>query len=117
MPPDTDTPGLATENETKPEITKEISAGSGLHSPDDVAKTIMQDSLNGNFFSCVGLEGNLLGILCSGMAPPNSWMELIGQVCCSTFHLEVMHHMRYVNCMLIVELKYILKTIIKISLF
>ncbi|CAG0913840.1 unnamed protein product [Notodromas monacha] len=79
MPPDTDTPGLVAENVTKPAATKEISAGSGLSSPEQVADKILKDAVGGVFLSCHGLEGHLLGILCSGMAPALSVIELLGQ--------------------------------------
>jgi len=42
FPPDTDTPGLATENETKPEATRRISAAIKVRSPDAVAKSIIR---------------------------------------------------------------------------
>jgi 3-dehydrosphinganine reductase len=42
FPPDTDTPGLATENETKPEATRRISASIKVRSPDAVAKSIVR---------------------------------------------------------------------------
>jgi 3-dehydrosphinganine reductase len=42
FPPDTDTPGLATENETKPEATARISAAVKARSADDVARAIVR---------------------------------------------------------------------------
>lgn len=44
-PPDTDTPGFAVEELTKPKETKLISEASGLLSPDEVAVKLFQDSL------------------------------------------------------------------------
>lgn len=44
-PPDTDTPGLKQENETKPEETKLISGTAGLHSPESVGKALIHDAM------------------------------------------------------------------------
>uniref|UniRef100_A0A8C2WXE0 3-dehydrosphinganine reductase n=1 Tax=Cyclopterus lumpus TaxID=8103 RepID=A0A8C2WXE0_CYCLU len=44
-PPDTDTPGLAEENKTKPLETKLISETSGVCQPDQVAKIIVRDAI------------------------------------------------------------------------
>lgn len=44
-PPDTDTPGLAAEQSTKPLETKLISASAGLEKPEDVAERMVDDSL------------------------------------------------------------------------
>ena len=45
MPPDTDTPGYANEEKTKPLETKLISESSGLLPPETVAKHLMKDAL------------------------------------------------------------------------
>nr|XP_031836713.1 3-ketodihydrosphingosine reductase [Nomia melanderi]XP_031836714.1 3-ketodihydrosphingosine reductase [Nomia melanderi]XP_031836715.1 3-ketodihydrosphingosine reductase [Nomia melanderi] len=79
LPPDTDTPGFAIENLTKPLETKLISETSALVSPEVVANKLFQDALDGNFFSTVGIEGFMLSVLCSGMSPFNSYGELIVQ--------------------------------------
>jgi 3-dehydrosphinganine reductase len=68
-PADTDTPGFANEEKSKPEETKIISGSGGLMKPEDVAKKIMSDALKGSFFSVLGLESFILSILCVGMAP------------------------------------------------
>uniref|UniRef100_A0A665U8Q3 3-dehydrosphinganine reductase n=1 Tax=Echeneis naucrates TaxID=173247 RepID=A0A665U8Q3_ECHNA len=44
-PPDTDTPGLAEENKTKPLETKLISETSGVSQPDQVAKIMVRDAI------------------------------------------------------------------------
>ncbi|MDF1567110.1 MAG: SDR family oxidoreductase [Spirochaetaceae bacterium] len=41
-PPDTDTPGFAVENQTKPEETRAISAGAKLMSPENVAESLIR---------------------------------------------------------------------------
>lgn len=89
LPADTDTPGFAQEEKTKPKETKIISGSGGLAKPKDVAKQIIDDALvtketnqyayrkliinfhlqRGTFFSIHGFESWLLTILCSGMAP------------------------------------------------
>lgn len=45
FPPDTDTPGFATENKDKPEETRRISESAGLFPPSQVAKVLLNDSL------------------------------------------------------------------------
>lgn len=42
FPPDTDTPGLAAEDSTKPEATKRISEGIRVRTPDEVARAIVR---------------------------------------------------------------------------
>lgn len=69
LPADTDTPGFANEEKSKPKETKEISGSGGLFKPEDVAKVLIQDALKGNFFSIVGVESWILSLLCVGMAP------------------------------------------------
>lgn len=69
LPPDTDTPGLAKENESKPLATQMISESGGLMKPELVAKRLVDDALRGHFFSIVGTESWILSTLCVGMAP------------------------------------------------
>jgi 3-dehydrosphinganine reductase len=69
LPADTDTPGFANEEKSKPEETKEICGSGGLFKPEDVAKKILNDALKGNFFSIVGFESWILSLLCCGMSP------------------------------------------------
>jgi 3-dehydrosphinganine reductase len=80
LPPDTDTPGFANEEKTKPMETRLISQSSGLVSPETVAKRLMEDTLAGNFYSSVGSEGFLLCNLCAGMSPVCSVLDLAIQV-------------------------------------
>lgn len=69
LPADTDTPGFANEEKSKPQETKEICGSGGLFKPEDVAKQLIKDALRGNFFSILGFESWILSILCVGMAP------------------------------------------------
>uniref|UniRef100_T1J3U3 3-dehydrosphinganine reductase n=1 Tax=Strigamia maritima TaxID=126957 RepID=T1J3U3_STRMM len=80
LPADTDTPGFEEEEKTKPIETKLISKGNGLFSPEDVAKQLMEDILQGKFLSSVGLEGSILCCVCAGMSPMSSFTELVTQV-------------------------------------
>ncbi|XP_077982747.1 3-ketodihydrosphingosine reductase-like [Glandiceps talaboti] len=80
FPPDTDTPGLAAENISKPRETTLISETSGLFQPEDVAKNILNDALLGRFLSYVGLDGWMLANLTSGFSPVTSMMEGVQQV-------------------------------------
>ncbi|KAJ8983088.1 hypothetical protein NQ317_007130 [Molorchus minor] len=81
LPADTDTPGYELENKTKPEETKLISTVGGLKSPEEVAKKLLDDALNGKFFSYIPtLECFVLTTLCVGMSPFGSLLELLIQV-------------------------------------
>ncbi|KAK2583517.1 hypothetical protein KPH14_009473 [Odynerus spinipes] len=80
LPPDTDTPGFAVEELSKPLETKLISQTGALVKPDLVANQLFKDALNGKFFSTVGMEGYLLYTLCCGMSPFSSVWELLTQV-------------------------------------
>lgn len=79
FPPDTDTPGFAEEERTKPTETKLISATVGLWSADVVAGSLLQDMLEGNVTSVLGLDGHLTMMLCAGMMPPSSLLEVAVQ--------------------------------------
>jgi 3-dehydrosphinganine reductase len=59
-PPDTDTPGFATENLTKPAETRAISAGARLMSSDEVAKELIAGIRKKTFFMIIpGFDGKL----------------------------------------------------------
>jgi len=58
-PPDTDTPGLAGEDLTKPAETKAVSAGARLMQPDDVARALLKGIRRGTFMIVPGGEGKL----------------------------------------------------------
>lgn len=79
LPPDTDTPGFAVEELSKPLETRLISQTSALVRPEVVADRLFKDALAGKFFSSVGLEGFILTTLCSGMSPFKSISELFLQ--------------------------------------
>ena len=69
LPADTDTPGFANEEKSKPQETKDICGSGGLFKPENVAQSILKDALRGNFFSILGLESWVLSLLCCGMSP------------------------------------------------
>ncbi|KAF6088186.1 3-ketodihydrosphingosine reductase [Phyllostomus discolor] len=79
-PPDTDTPGFAEENKTKPLETRLISETTSICSPEQVAKQIVKDAIQGNFNSSVGSDGYMLSSLTCGMAPVTSITEGLQQV-------------------------------------
>ncbi|XP_029166173.1 3-ketodihydrosphingosine reductase [Nylanderia fulva] len=79
LPPDTDTPGFAVEELSKPLETQLISQTSTLVRPEVVADKLFKDALAGKFFSSVGLDGFILTTLCSGMSPFKSISELLLQ--------------------------------------
>jgi 3-dehydrosphinganine reductase len=58
-PPDTDTPGFAAENVTKPEETKEASKGAKLMSPNEVARQLIAGIKKGEKMIIPGFDGKL----------------------------------------------------------
>ncbi|XP_020290827.1 3-ketodihydrosphingosine reductase [Pseudomyrmex gracilis] len=76
LPPDTDTPGYAIEERSKPLETKLISQTATLARPEDVAEKLFRDALAGIFFSTIGMEGFILTTLCAGMSPITSISQL-----------------------------------------
>ncbi|XP_005103655.1 3-ketodihydrosphingosine reductase [Aplysia californica] len=80
FPPDTNTPGFAEEQKSKPEETRLISETSGLFSADNVANIILADTVRGRFFSSMGLDGIMLSSLTCGFSPVVSIMEATQQV-------------------------------------
>ncbi|KAH3771574.1 3-ketodihydrosphingosine reductase-like [Dreissena polymorpha] len=80
FPPDTDTPGFHSELKSgKPKETIMISETAGLFKAEDVAKTILSDSLKGKFLSYVGLDGWMLATMTSGMSAATSALEVVTQ--------------------------------------
>ncbi len=67
-PPDTDTPGFATENLTKPEETRAISASAKVLSADAVADTLMRGMARGRFLIVPGFDSRL-GVLVNRLVP------------------------------------------------
>jgi 3-dehydrosphinganine reductase len=58
-PPDTDTPGFAVENTTKPDETKAVSASAKVMSADDVAGCLVKGIRKGTFMIIPGMDGKL----------------------------------------------------------
>ena len=58
-PPDTDTPGFATENLTKPAETKAVSGAAKVMQPDDVARALLDGLRRGTFMIVPGAGGKL----------------------------------------------------------
>src|SRR5262249_37417443 len=67
-PPDTDTPGFATENLTKPEETRAISAGAKILGPDAIAQALLRGMERGTFLTIPGRDGRL-GVLAQRLVP------------------------------------------------
>lgn len=79
LPPDTDTPGFAVEELSKPLETKLITQSGNLISPEVVANKLFQDALAGKFFSTVGFNGFLLSVVSAGISPFSSIFEILIQ--------------------------------------
>jgi len=67
-PPDTDTPGFKTENQTKPEETRAISAATKVLSPAAVADDLLRGMACGRFLIIPGLDSRLT-VLVKRLAP------------------------------------------------
>lgn len=72
-PPDTDTPQLAAETQTKPPETQQITATAKLWSPEDVAYEIVTGIQQQRFAITPGLEMSVLSRLHSPLAPLLNW--------------------------------------------
>lgn len=62
-PPDTDTPGLAEENKTKPEETKAIGGKAKLMEPEEVSKAVIKALKNGDKLILPGFDSKITWIL------------------------------------------------------
>jgi len=67
-PPDTDTPGLAIENQTKPEETRAISATARVMTADAVADALIRGMARRAFLIIPGIEGRV-GVLAKRLFP------------------------------------------------
>ncbi len=67
-PPDTDTPGFETENETKPEETRVISASAKVMSADAVADALLRGMARRSLLIIPGVDGRL-GVLAKRFFP------------------------------------------------
>lgn len=79
-PPDTNTPGLESENVTKPEETKAIADTSGLLEPKLVASSIVSALKLGSFSCSYGVNGFLLTTVTAGCSTVTSFAEAIIQL-------------------------------------
>jgi len=82
FPPDTDTPGFAQEEKTKPPETRIISENAGLAKPDDVANRMVQEAIkrNPSFLVYFGFEGWMVASLTAGMSPVSTVADAMTQV-------------------------------------
>jgi len=62
-PPDTDTPGFAAENQTKPAETKAVSAFARVLSADAVARTLLRGMARGRFLIVPGIDSRLAALV------------------------------------------------------
>lgn len=81
LPPDTDTPGYKHEQGILPPETLAISAGSGVFTPEAVARAAVEGVVQKRFRVTVGMDGAMLGMLTAGMTPGVT----LGEVICMPF--------------------------------
>ncbi|XRB09142.1 3-ketodihydrosphingosine reductase [Pycnococcus provasolii] len=79
-PPDTDTPGLKNERNTTPEETVALSEGSGMWSPQVVAKKLVDSMARGHTAVNYGIDGLMLGTLTVGMGRASTVLDAIKEV-------------------------------------
>jgi len=80
LPADTDTPLLARENETKPQLTKDISGAASTQSPDEVAEGTLDGAARGQFLTTSEFTTWLMTLTAAGMGPAPTLGEKIPQV-------------------------------------
>ena len=74
-PPDTDTPLLALENETKPALTKALSESTATVSADAVGSAIAEALQHFEPHVSFGFDGWMLSTLTAGMFAPQGWAQ------------------------------------------
>uniref|UniRef100_A0AAZ3SR90 3-dehydrosphinganine reductase n=1 Tax=Oncorhynchus tshawytscha TaxID=74940 RepID=A0AAZ3SR90_ONCTS len=72
--------GLAESLQMEPLETRLISETSGVTQPEQVAKIVVKDAVQGNFNSSVGPDGYMLSALTCGMSPVTSITEGLQQI-------------------------------------
>ncbi|KAI8617849.1 hypothetical protein BC830DRAFT_59600 [Chytriomyces sp. MP71] len=78
LPGNMDTPGYATENETKPEITRFIEGNSPILSPSEAARVLLAGVLNSRYLINNDLIGELIRVVANGVTPrPNPVSEAL----------------------------------------
>lgn len=63
-----------------PKELKEINSCGGLFEPETVAECLIYNLSRGNYHTCIGLEGWMLGVLSAGGAPEKSFLQAAAQV-------------------------------------
>jgi 3-dehydrosphinganine reductase len=81
-PPDTDTPGFAKENESKPEECRLISETAGLSDPADIARKMLLSATSKNppFAVHCNFDGFLVSTLTAGFAPITTFLDGVAQI-------------------------------------
>lgn len=77
FPPDTDTPGNAQEQFSMPPETLAVTGDAGLFSAPAVAERLISGLVRGDFRVCVGMEGEMVGILTAGLSPCTSLIDIV----------------------------------------
>ncbi|CAK9875541.1 unnamed protein product [Sphagnum jensenii] len=72
FPPSTDTPGLAEDEKTTPELTKKLSISSKLLDSMSVARSTLHGLKAGQFSISCNLDGLMLSVMGAGMSPQHS---------------------------------------------
>lgn len=79
-PPNTDTEGFKVEQETMPEEVRLISESAGLFTPEYVAEKHVEDIVDGQYCTSIGLEGWMLATSTAGACPEKSLWRALAQI-------------------------------------
>lgn len=80
FPPNTATEGFEIEKRTMPEQIRAISNSAGIYPPEHVAHAFVRSILRGEFWTCIGIEGQLLGLLSACSSPEPNPLKVLVQI-------------------------------------
>lgn len=81
FPPNTATEGFQEEQRTMPEQVRLISNSAGVFSPEQVASAFVGSLRTGQFWTCLGMEGKMLGLLAAAASPEPNPLKALAQIC------------------------------------
>uniref|UniRef100_A0A914LV11 3-dehydrosphinganine reductase n=2 Tax=Meloidogyne incognita TaxID=6306 RepID=A0A914LV11_MELIC len=80
FPPNTATEGFDEELKNMPEQVRQISNSAGVFPPKQVAAALIRSIRMGDFWTCVGLEGKMLGFLSAAASPETNFVNAVMQI-------------------------------------
>ncbi|KAL7071887.1 hypothetical protein ACQ4LE_009013 [Meloidogyne hapla] len=80
FPPNTATEGFDEELRTMPEQIRQISNSAGVFPPKQVAAALIRSIRLGDFWTCIGFEGKILGFLSAAASPETNFPNAVAQI-------------------------------------